>query len=137
MPKVKIPRKSVAIDMTPMVDMAFLLVTFFILTAAFKPDEPVTVSKPVSITDSLKEPINRIEVTVSEDGRVFFDMSNKDNRASLIKHMGTEYNVQFDSMEVYNFSLLGAFGEPMASMKAFLDMTPEQRKAIQQPGIPV
>jgi biopolymer transport protein ExbD len=136
MPKVKIPRKSVAIDMTPMVDMAFLLVTFFILTAAFKPDEPVTVVKPASETAKSIEPDIRIEITVSDDGRVFFDMSNKGNRAQLIKDMGSEYKVTFDSLEVYNFSLLSAFGEPMDSMKAFLDMSPDQRKKIVQPGIP-
>ena len=39
MAKVKIPRKSISLDMTAMCDMAFLLLTFFILTAKFKPDD--------------------------------------------------------------------------------------------------
>ncbi|MFM1898639.1 MAG: hypothetical protein RL577_879, partial [Bacteroidota bacterium] len=35
MPKVKMPKSSPSLDMTPMVDLAFLLVTFFMLTSSF------------------------------------------------------------------------------------------------------
>jgi biopolymer transport protein ExbD len=38
-----------SLDMTPMVDLAFLLVTFFMLTASFRMAEPVTVDPPSSI----------------------------------------------------------------------------------------
>jgi len=136
MPKVKIPRKSVAIDMTPMVDMAFLLVTFFILTATAKPDEPLTVVKPASETAKSIEPNSRIEISVSDDGRVFFDMTNKNNRAILIKQMAATYKISLTSDEALSFSLLGSFGEPMDSIKAFLDRTPPERKLIPEPGIP-
>ncbi|MBL0078360.1 MAG: biopolymer transporter ExbD [Bacteroidetes bacterium] len=46
MGKVKPHRSSTTIDMTPMVDLAFLLVTFFMLTAKFRPEEPVQVTTP-------------------------------------------------------------------------------------------
>ena len=51
MPKIKIPKSSPSIDMTPMVDLAFLLVTFFMLAASFRASEPVTVN-PVSAINS-------------------------------------------------------------------------------------
>jgi biopolymer transport protein ExbD len=38
-----------SLDMTPMVDLAFLLVTFFMLTASFRMAEPVVVDPPSSI----------------------------------------------------------------------------------------
>ena len=51
MPKVKMPRKSTNVDMTAMCDVAFLLLTFFMLATKFKPEEPVTVVTPNSISE--------------------------------------------------------------------------------------
>ena len=48
MPKFKPHRAGVRIDMTPLVDVAFLLLTFFMLTTQFKPDEYVEVVLPMS-----------------------------------------------------------------------------------------
>ena len=47
MPKFKPHRQGVRIDMTPLVDVAFLLLTFFMLTTQFKPQEEVTIVLPV------------------------------------------------------------------------------------------
>ncbi|HRF18171.1 MAG TPA: biopolymer transporter ExbD, partial [Chitinophagaceae bacterium] len=43
MPSVKIPRKSTDTDMTPFVDIAFLILSFFIMATKFKPPEPVEI----------------------------------------------------------------------------------------------
>jgi len=48
MPKFKPHRQGVRIDMTPLVDVAFLLLTFFMLTTQFKPVEEVTIVLPSS-----------------------------------------------------------------------------------------
>ena len=53
MPKIKAPKGSPSIDMTPMVDLAFLLVTFFMLSASFRSSEPVDVDIPTSISDKI------------------------------------------------------------------------------------
>src|SRR6187200_2395830 len=51
MGKVKVQRSSTSIDMTPMVDLAFLLVTFFMLTTKFAPEEPLAVDMPTSVSE--------------------------------------------------------------------------------------
>ena len=50
MSRPKIARKSTFIDMTAMCDVAFLLLSFFMLATKFKPDEPVVVVTPASIS---------------------------------------------------------------------------------------
>jgi len=71
MPKIKMPKSSPSIDMTPMVDLAFLLVTFFMLAASFRSSEPVQVTTPTSVSDKII-PSNIIMVTLDKGGRVFF-----------------------------------------------------------------
>ena len=67
MPKVKIPRKSTVVDMTAMCDVAFLLLTFFMLATKFKPDEPVVVKTPSSISDIPQPDANVMLITVDEN----------------------------------------------------------------------
>lgn len=137
MPKLKVPRKSTLVDMTPMVDMGFLLVTFFMLTTQMRPDEPVEIKKPSSIATILIPSKDIMTITVSDSGKVFFDIQGKYVRQSLIKKMGDQFHVDFTPDEINTYAVLGMVGVPMAQMKQFLDLNPEQRKQIKQPGIPV
>ena len=88
MGKVKMKRSSPTIDMTPMVDLAFLLVTFFMLTAAFRPPEPVAVDTPKSESEIPLPERDRMIITVSKDGKVFFDMDNQGGRKEALRQMG-------------------------------------------------
>lgn len=137
MPKVKVPRKSTNIDMTAMCDVAFLLLTFFMLTTKFKADEPVTVQTPKSISE-IKLPDNNImSITITREGKVFYGVDGKFNREKLLQRISTKYNIPFTEEEVYAFSLTTAFGVPISRLKIFLDMPAEERKNAVQPGIPV
>ena len=53
MAEVQSSKGSPSLDMTPMVDLAFLLVTFFMLTATSRVTEPVVVDTPSSTADKL------------------------------------------------------------------------------------
>jgi biopolymer transport protein ExbD len=137
MPKVKVARKSTNIDMTAMCDVAFLLLTFFMLTTKFKADEPVTVQTPKSISE-IKLPDNDImSITVTKDGKVYYGVDGKFNREKLLQKISAKYNIPFTQEEQYAFSLTTAFGVPIAKLKSFLDLPAEDRKNIQQTGIPI
>jgi biopolymer transport protein ExbD len=137
MPKVKVPRKSTNVDMTAMCDVAFLLLTFFMLTTKFKADEPVVVQTPKSISE-IKLPDNNImSITITKDGRVYYGVDGKFNREKLLKRISDKYKIQFTEDESYAFSLTSAFGVPIQKLKLFLDLTPLERQNIQQPGIPI
>src|SRR3954470_20216676 len=96
MPKIKVPKNSPRLDMTPMVDLAFLLVTFFMLTTKFRPDEPVVVDQPSSISDIPLPDKGVIMLTVDGKGRVFFNIEGQKERTNILERIGSHFNVQFD-----------------------------------------
>jgi biopolymer transport protein ExbD len=120
MSKVKLPRTSASIDMTPMVDMAFLLVTFFILTTKFRPDEPVSVTTPSSTSTSPIPDKGIVTVTVVPMAAYFFDLDNQNARKLLIQKMGETYGVNFSVDQQNAFATGSSIGMPMSSLQGYL-----------------
>lgn len=136
MSKVKMNRASPSLDMTPMVDLAFLLVTFFMLTTKFAPEEPMAVDTPTSVSVIKIPDTDVLTISIGKDGRIFFNMDGQYNRVELLGKMGEKYGVQFDKTEGHAFAVMSSLGVPMGNLKQFLDMSIEDRKAVIQPGIP-
>src|SRR6186713_3148292 len=99
MPKSKVHRVPPSMDMTPLVDLGFLLVTFFMLTATARPDEPVTVDMPSSVSEIKMPETDIMLITVSKDGKVYFTLDGKYTRQELLKSMGERYGVSFSDQE--------------------------------------
>lgn len=137
MPKVKIARKSTLVDMTPMSDVAFLLVTFFMLTTKFKAPEPVEVVTPSAISTTLLPESNVALTTISKDGRVFFGLDNERDRENLIKAFNESYNLGLTNRDLLNYSGVASAGVPIKELKNFLDLDPVDREGFEQEGIPI
>jgi biopolymer transport protein ExbD len=136
MPKVKVPRKSTSVDMTAMTDVAFLLLTFFMLATQFKPDEPVTVNAPSSVAEVPLPDVDIMTITISNDGRVFFSMEGQQYKEELIRKMSAIKQVPFSEKEIKEFSLMSSFGVPFNQLKELLAEKSEERAKFNQTGIP-
>jgi len=137
MPKVKVPRKSTLIDMTAMCDVAFLLLTFFMLTTQFKADDSVIVDTPSSISDIKLPDTDIMNITITKDGAVFFGMDNKNfSRERLLERMAQKYNLEFTTEEIRAFTLTSSIGIPINQLKGWLALEDIDRKNYSQPGIP-
>jgi biopolymer transport protein ExbD len=137
MPKVKIKRKSTAIDMTAMCDVAFLLLTFFMLTSNFTQKEPAAVNTPASISEIKIPDRNVIAILVDAKGKVFFGIDGQENRIQLLTKMGAAYNITFSADELKEFSLINKFGVPVSRMKSYLALKTDERDIPEnEPGIP-
>jgi biopolymer transport protein ExbD len=79
----KTKRVGVKIDMTPMVDVGFLLLTFFMLTTQFKPQSAVQIILPESHSAFKLPDANVITITVGKDGRIFLNFDSEYMRAQI------------------------------------------------------
>lgn len=131
MPKVKVPRKSTAIDMTAMCDVAFLLLTFFILTATARQPEPLPVDTPAS-TVKIKLPETDIATLTVGQGKIFFGVKGQQIRINMLDRIAQKYNLQFTEDEKRRFSVIESFGVPVGNLKQLIALSGDERN---QPGL--
>ncbi|HEY1031314.1 MAG TPA: biopolymer transporter ExbD [Flavipsychrobacter sp.] len=138
MPKLKMPRKSTHVDMTAMCDVAFLLLTFFMLATKFKPDEPVTVTTPNSISEIPLPDADIMMITVDPKGRIFFSVDNPKVREDLINDMDEYKKLGLTDAEKRAFAVGASVGVPFSQLKSYLAADPTQQKEFDKTatGIP-
>ncbi|MCS6790094.1 MAG: biopolymer transporter ExbD [Bacteroidia bacterium] len=138
MSKFKAKKQNIAIDMTPMVDLAFLLITFFMLTVKFRAPEAVEVHLPSSIADTPLPAQDILLISVSQDGRVFFGVDSKHTRLSILEKIRERFGYQFTEKEMQTFSVIAEIGVPFEQLKSYLSYGEAERKIVdKRSSIPV
>lgn len=97
MSKIKKKRIGVTMDMTPLVDITFLLLTFFMFTAKFKSEteseQKFVIKRPQSSADTTKLPENDLVLikvgidSVTKDTAYYLSMVNEQDRMKLAQDM--------------------------------------------------
>src|SRR5690606_11464285 len=136
MGKAKIKRAGTSIDMTAKCDVSFLLLTFFDLTATARQPETLTVDTAPSYSQAKLPDGNLAIITVGDEGKVFFSMSDQNVRVEALKSVGNLYGIEFTREEQVQFQGMEDFGVPIRNMKELLAMDAGARTAVQK-GIPV
>jgi biopolymer transport protein ExbD len=143
MPKVKLPKSSPRIDMTPMVDLFSVLLIFFVLTATVRPQETAPIDMPFSVSEKMVPDANVMTVLVAKDNRIFFNIDNGPDtilkyRPKILSEMGRRYGIEFTPQELRRFEKINtSFGVPIQNMKAFLKAKNMEERSEVETGIPI
>jgi len=136
MGKVKIPRKNPSLDMTAMCDMAFLLLTFFILTAQFKPETPLQVDAPSSSSNE-DETQRVLKIIVDTTGRVFLEIKDHTKREEILRNVAKHFGVagELGKEEYDEFAGRQTFGASIKDLVKILKTKATSAEAYQKIGI--
>lgn len=142
MPKIKLPVKTPHIDMTPMVDLFALLLTFFMLTTSFRPQEAAVIDTPNSISEKITPEKNVITLLIDKQNKVFINFDNGSDtsvliRSEVLKKMAEQLSLQFTPKELKTFSNWASFGMPAEKLKAWLNTTDSKERENFQVGLPM
>jgi len=143
MPKIKLPTKSPHIDMTPMVDLFSVVLTFLMLTTTMRQPEPANVDTPFSISEKPTPDFNMMTFLLSKDDKVFINFDNGPDtllkyRPKILAEMGKRYNLEFNDQEQREFEKYpSSIGVPILKMKEFLATRDMKVRDTFQQGVPL
>ena len=121
--------------MTAMCDVAFLLLTFFILTTKFRPQEVVQIDIPSSTAQFPIPDRDILMFHIAPDGRVFYGLDDQPTRLEVLDSIATRYGLQFNAEQRDAFRTLELWGMDFRNLPEFLSLDPVARAAVKQPGL--
>ena len=132
MSRPKLPRKSTTVDMTAMCDVAFLLLTFFILATKQKPPEVLTITPPSSVS-AVAVPDKSIIITLTKDGRTFLMFGENTKKDETLENLNLTQGMNLTASELTKWKKQLFYGLPLNQVKSGLGMELDPAK---MPGIP-
>ena len=138
MAKIKIQKKDIWIDMTPMSDVMTLLLCFFMLTSTFLTPEPVQVNAPNSVSEVKIPEQDVLSILVTPEGKVFLGTENKNNMQAMLDEMLSKHNVSLNANQIKHFREDAMVGASVSQLAAYLSLDQEKMgEAIQKLGLPL
>ena len=138
MGKIKIQKKDIWIDMTPMSDVMTLLMCFFMLTSTFLTPEPVQVNTPSSVSQ-VKVPENDVlNILVSPEGNIYVGSENRNVMNDMLAEVTGKFGVDINAAQLKNFKEDPMIGAPLSVLPAYLSLGKEKMaEEIQKLSIPL
>jgi biopolymer transport protein ExbD len=133
MSKVKMKRTGFVLDMTPLVDIAFLLLTFFMFTAKFKSEaeseQKFQIKRPKATPDTTRLPdkdLAIIKIAIdsvnTSDTSYYYEMNNEKDRAIVYKTAVGIDDSQRSKMQIK---------ATLANLEELIDKTRRQKKTTE------
>lgn len=135
MGRAKVKRQSTNVDMTAMCDVAFLLLTFFILVGQFKPSEAIEVSPPSSVSNKVAPLEDFFLVTISKDNQFFISM-DEGLKDDVIEKLNELRGGKLSDAVIAAFNSSSFIGVPLNQLPEFAKLSSEQISSMKLPGIP-
>ena len=126
--------------MTAMCDVAFLLLSFFILTTKFKPAEALAVTTPKSVSTNPAEQKDVVMITMDKKGKIYFSVSDdaQEEKQTIIDEVNQQKALGLSDADKKAFTRSGSYiGVPFSQMKSYLALSTDQLQKLDKPGIPV
>ena len=138
MGKIKIQKKDIWIDMTPMSDVMTLLLCFFMLTSTFLTPEPIKVNTPSSVSE-VKVPENDVlNILVSPEGNIYVGSENKNTMQEMMETVTGKFGVSLNSTQLKHFREDAMIGAPMNVFTDYYSLEQEKMgEEIQKLSIPL
>lgn len=136
MGRAKIKRGSTNVDMTAMCDVAFLLLSFFILTTKFKPAEAINVTPPSSVASKIAPEKDAFLVSINKEGKVFISMSDAAMKEDVINELSALRQLNYSPQDVEKFKKANFVGVPLNQLKQFISLPADQVKSVALTGVP-
>jgi len=136
----KIARKSTIVDMTAMCDVAFLILSFFILTTKPKPSEAVPIQTPKSVANKFVPDKNALMISLNNEGHVYLSVSDdaddRNKKKSMIEDINQRNNLGLTADEIASLTKQPFIGTPLAQLKQQAHLQLSQITSKNLPGIP-